>query len=333
MAQPARAPLSMEPLKSTLSTRWSTPLHSKPRAMGLIGHATRTGPTVRFGDEYTEDGSWGAEEGGNKEYTTDTGRLVRWNGDRGFGFIRPDDGGEDLFAHVTSLVDGEESVTRGDFVTFVKEWNDRTGKYEALEVRVDGTKEREIPVEENGVVLRWNGDRGFGFIHPEAGGEDIFAHVTNCAAGEEPGQADKVAFIKEYNDRKGKYEATNIRILERGTGELPKEGPGDTAVEGKGQLVRWNDERGFGFVKPEDGGEDLFAHISSLVDGEGSVKESNMVTYLKDFNEKKGNYQAYQVKYAGEGPALDEWGNEEGGEEGEEEGAEEGAEETSEPVG
>ncbi|MGR8929215.1 MAG: cold shock domain-containing protein [Gammaproteobacteria bacterium] len=32
----------------------------------------------------------------------------------------------------------------------------------------------------------------------------------------------------------------------------------------KGQLKRWNDEKGFGFIRPENGDEDIFFHISSL---------------------------------------------------------------------
>jgi len=31
------------------------------------------------------------------------GRLVRWNQEKGFGFIRPSDGGKDVFVHITSL--------------------------------------------------------------------------------------------------------------------------------------------------------------------------------------------------------------------------------------
>jgi cold shock CspA family protein len=35
------------------------------------------------------------------------------------------------------------------------------------------------------------------------------------------------------------------------------------AIE-KGKLVRWIDEKGFGFIKPENGKNDLFIHISAI---------------------------------------------------------------------
>lgn len=37
-----------------------------------------------------------------------------------------------------------------------------------------------------------------------------------------------------------------------------------TKTEHKGFLKTWKDDRGFGFIKPEDGSEDIFIHISSL---------------------------------------------------------------------
>jgi cold shock CspA family protein len=32
----------------------------------------------------------------------------------------------------------------------------------------------------------------------------------------------------------------------------------------KGKLKRWNDDRGFGFICPDDGKRDMFIHISAL---------------------------------------------------------------------
>ncbi|MEP0902753.1 cold shock domain-containing protein [Nodosilinea sp. FACHB-13] len=35
-------------------------------------------------------------------------------------------------------------------------------------------------------------------------------------------------------------------------------------VPDRGQLKTWKDDRGFGFIKPDDGGKDVFLHISAL---------------------------------------------------------------------
>ena len=45
--------------------------------------------------------------------------------------------------------------------------------------------------------------------------------------------------------------------------------------------VKWfNDSKGFGFITPDDGSEDLFAHFSSITgDGYKSLKEGQRVTF------------------------------------------------------
>ncbi|RZJ70578.1 cold-shock protein [Flavobacterium sp.] len=44
----------------------------------------------------------------------------------------------------------------------------------------------------------------------------------------------------------------------------------------EGTIKFFNEEKGFGFITPNDGGDDIFVHITGL---NGQVRENQQVTY------------------------------------------------------
>ena len=60
--------------------------------------------------------------------------------------------------------------------------------------------------------------------------------------------------------------------------------------------VKWfNPNKGYGFIQPEDGGKDVFVHISSLEkSGLRSLNEEQKVSF--DLAENKGKTAAVNIK-------------------------------------
>ena len=62
--------------------------------------------------------------------------------------------------------------------------------------------------------------------------------------------------------------------------------------------VKWfNDSKGFGFITPDEGGDDLYAHFSAIVaSGYKSLKEGDKVTF--DVTEGPKGKQASNIQKA-----------------------------------
>merc|ERR1711934_440941 len=86
-----------------------------------------------------------------------------------------------------------------------------------------------------GVVKKFMEDKGFGFITPDDGGDDVFIHIKQCNGADSLSEGDKVSFDNEWNDRKGKYNAENCTVLSGGGGGGGGYGGGKGGKGGKGK--------------------------------------------------------------------------------------------------
>ena len=67
-----------------------------------------------------------------------TGTVKFYNGQKGFGFIQPDNGGKDVFVHATALERaGIRNLVEGQEVSFDIEEDRRTGKASASNLRTE----------------------------------------------------------------------------------------------------------------------------------------------------------------------------------------------------
>ena len=66
------------------------------------------------------------------------GTVKFYNGQKGYGFIQPDDGGKDVFVHATALERaGIRNLAEGQKVSFDIEEDRRTGKSSATNLRAE----------------------------------------------------------------------------------------------------------------------------------------------------------------------------------------------------
>lgn len=147
------------------------------------------------------------------------GTVSWYDGDKGFGFIIPDSGGPDVFVHVRALADGLPGLGEGDRVTYDIVASERGPQARAVRLARSSTprgapaastsrarsghrEASRVPARGGeGVVTRYDVERGFGFIAPDAGGADLFVHVSVLRGAEVLYPGDRVRYQVRQSDR------------------------------------------------------------------------------------------------------------------------------------
>jgi len=176
----------------------------------------------RGGGGFRGGGGDGAPRGGGmpaQVVGTGQGKVKFFNAQKGFGFIQRDEGGEDVFVHISQVERaGLEGLAEGQELQF--NLVDRGGKISAADLQVVGDV---IPVQQRGPQRQLTGEKatgtvkffntmkGFGFITRDDGKDDAFVHISAVERSGLPGinEGDRFEFDLEV-DRRGKYSAVNL---------------------------------------------------------------------------------------------------------------------------
>lgn len=152
------------------------------------------------------------------------GVVKFFNPQKGFGFIVRDDGGEDVFVHISAVEQaGLTDLADGQPLEFTLV--DRGGRISATNLRIEGEPmaveraergpQRQLTGEKaSGTVKFFNAMKGFGFIQRDDGQPDAFVHISAVERAGIPtlNEGDRLEFELEV-DRRGKTAAVNLQPI------------------------------------------------------------------------------------------------------------------------
>jgi len=152
---------------------------------------------------------------------------------------------------------------------------------------------------EQGTVLSFNGEKGFGFINAGLA-EDVFVHIKDCVDGCQPAPGDLLRF--ELEPSQGKPGQMQAKSVTGGSAAKPQFGvppPNDgqpNAVPGtgyhSGRVKSFNNV--FGFIDAGLG-NDVFLHIKDCIDGAQPAQGDLLSFELEPSQSKPGQMQAKRV--------------------------------------
>jgi len=161
-----------------------------------------------------------------------------------------------------------------------------------------------------GSLKKFFADKGFGFIAPDDGTPDIFAHKRDFQGNEfDIREGMRLNFETTMDDRSGKPKASTwsaeIGGGGGGYGYAGGKGGGGPSMPSAGHctgtLKKFFHDKGFGFITPSDGGSDVFAPARTFGGTDSQITDGMQVTYELGSEQKTGKPQATSWNAAGGG--------------------------------
>lgn len=203
--------------------------------------------------------------------------TVRWfDADRGFGFIDLGNEAEDLFVHASEIVgdDGPKLLREGQAVEFEVGEGERGPQ--ARRVRVTGERAADAPVGVLGTVSWYEPAKGYGFVTPDDDRGEIFVHSSAIVGGGVISEGQRVAFLVVDGEKGPQAD----HLLPLGAQAARSAPAAQSVSDGADGTVSWYDDtKGFGFIAPDSGGEDIFVHVRALGPGLTELPEGARVTF------------------------------------------------------
>ncbi len=148
-----------------------------------------------------------------------------------------------------------------------------------------------------GTVKFFNGQKGFGFIQQESGGEDVFVHISAVERAGLEGLAEGQELEFNLVDRGGKVSAQDLQIVGEAIA-VPQAGPPKRELTGDkatGTVKFFNSMKGFGFLVRDDGQPDAFVHISAVErSGLSEINEGDRFEFDLEVD-RRGKYSAVNL--------------------------------------